>query len=60
VRMFSGVQARRFVDFVAIKYNSNFDEGGFVADNFYEEKFENDRCLRLVDKTRCSFLGILP
>ena len=52
VRTFSAVQPRRLVVFFAIKYNSNCDDGEFVAVKFNEEKFQKMTGIAPVDKSR--------
>jgi hypothetical protein len=43
VRTLSGVHARRFVDFVAIKYNSNCDEGRSFSRKVLRRKVQNEQ-----------------
>jgi hypothetical protein len=43
VRTLSGVHARRFVDFVAIKYNSNCDEGRSLRPKVLRTKVQNEQ-----------------
>ena len=57
VRTFSADQPRRLIVLFAIKYNSNCDDGEFVAVKLNEEKFKKMTGNAPVDKSR-PFFGI--